>query len=356
MWGTSLSRVELESFLKGFLLFFSSLSILVATLFYLSYTKELKTLDDTLFSEMRLCSFNLQCERYTIDFVPLKSQALYTLYKDESGLHSYFPIPGANDYLMELHLPAEAYENERRALQDEILLEFAAVIAVVLILSVIFSLYAIYPLRNALLLTREFIKDILHDFNTPLAALRLNSAMLKREVGENDKITRIEQSVQNVLDLQQHLRAYLHDHTGQKELIDLKPLLGERVSMLEKSYPDIHFSLTIENVKIMTNREAFVRIIDNLLTNAAKYNRQHGSVDLIFEQKRSLLRIVDTGKGIKNPKRIFERFYKEQERGIGIGLHIVKKLSDELGIRIGVESEVGQGTIFSLDLSSLTVG
>ncbi|WP_345976012.1 HAMP domain-containing sensor histidine kinase [Sulfurimonas sp. HSL3-7] len=351
-----MSRVELESFLKGFLLFFASLSILITTLFYISYTKELKTLDDTLFSEMRLCSFNLKCERYAIDFVPLKNQTLYTLYKDDSGLYSYFPIPGANDYLMELHLSAEAYNNARQALQDEALLEFAAVITVVLILSVIFSLYAIYPLRNALLLTREFIKDILHDFNTPLAALRLNSAMLKREIGENDKITRIEQSVQNVLDLQQHLRSYLHDHTGQKELIDLKLLISERVSMLEKSYPDIHFGLTIEKVNIMTNRKAFTRIIDNLLTNAAKYNKPHGSVDIIFERNRSTLRIVDTGKGIKNPKRIFERFYKEQERGIGIGLHIVKKLSDELGIKTRVESEIGQGTIFSLDLSSLTVG
>lgn len=350
-----MSRVELESFLKGFILFFSSLSILITTLFYISYTKELKTLDESLFSEMRLCSYNLQCERYTIDFVPLKNQALYTLDKDDKGLHSYFPIPGANDYLMELHLSAEAYGNEQKALRNEALWEFSAVIAVVLVLSVIFSLYAIYPLRNALLLTREFIKDILHDFNTPLAALRLNSAMLKREIGENDKVTRIEQSVQNVLDLQQHLRSYLNDHTGQKELFDLKVFLNDRVSMLEKSYPEIHFSLTIESTNIMTNREAFVRIIDNLLTNAAKYNRQHGSVDVIFEQKLSTLRIVDTGKGIKNPKHIFERFYKEQERGIGIGLHIVKKLSEELGIKIGVESEEGQGSTFSLDLSSLTV-
>ena len=356
MWGTSLSRVELESFVKGFLLFFASLSILITTLFYLSYTKELKTLDDTLFSQMRLCSFDLKCERFSIDFVPLKEQALYTLYKDGSGLHSYFPIPGANDYLMELRLSAEAYENERRALQKEALMAFAAVIAVVLLLSVIFSLYAIHPLRSALLLTREFIKDILHDFNTPLAAMRLNSAMLKREIGENDKITRIEQSVQNVLDLQQHLRAYLHDHPGQKEPIELKALLRERVSLLEKSYPGIRFGLAAEDVTIRTNREAFVRIIDNLLTNAAKYNRKHGSVDVIFEQNRSMLRIVDTGKGIKNPKRIFERFYKEQERGIGIGLHIVKKLSEELGIKIRVESKVGRGTTFSLDLSSLTVG
>lgn len=350
-----MSRVEIESYLKSFLLFFASLSILITTLFYLSYTKELKVLDDTLFTEMRLCSFDLKCERFTIDFVQLDGETLYTLHKDSSGLSSYFPIPGANDYLMKLHLSAEDYNIELQTLQNEALWEFVEVIAVIFVLSIIFSIYTLYPLRNALVLTQEFIKDILHDFNTPLASLRLNSAMLKREIGENDKIIRIEQSVQNILDLQQNLRSYLYDHVSQKEIVDLGSLLNERVSMLERNYPDISFDIKTGSAKIKTNREAFTRILDNLLTNAAKYNRQNGSVSATFEKAASTLRIIDTGKGIKNPKRIFDRFYKEQERGIGIGLHIVKKLSDELGVKISVESEVDKGTVVSLNLSSLTL-
>ena len=328
---------------------------MISSLFYINYTKEVKTLDDALFSEMRLCSFDLKCERYTIDFVPMEKQELYTLYKDATGLNSYFPIPGANEYLMSLHLPLKEYDNDLNALQDAAIFEFIMVLAVIFLLSIIFSLYALHPLRNALLLTQEFIKDILHDFNTPLAALRLNSAMLKREIGENDKVTRIEQSVQNVLDLQQNLRSYLHDHAHQKEVIELKGLITQRVDMLVKTYPDIHFNITMESVKIKTNPEAFTRILDNLLSNAAKYNRQGGSVNVSFEPAGSILKIVDTGKGIKDPARIFERFYKEQDRGIGIGLHIVKKLCEELKIKINVESKLDQGSTFSLNLSSLTV-
>ncbi len=350
-----MSRVEIESFLKSFLLFFGSLGILIASLFYIDYTKEIKALDETLFSEMRLCSFDLKCERFTIDFVPIKEQQNYTLYKDATGLSSYFPIPGANDYLMELHLPAKDYNSELQVLRNEAIWELSAVLAVILILSILFSLYALYPLRNALVLTQEFIKDILHDFNTPLASLRLNSAMLKRELGENDKITRIEQSVQNVLDLQQNLRSYLHDHAHQKEVIELNTLLKERIVMLEKNYPDITFDVKVDTVKINTSPEAFRRIIDNLLSNAAKYNRINGYVTAKFDQTTSSLKIIDTGKGIKNPQRIFDRFYKEQERGIGIGLHIVKKLCDELKIKISVESEVSKGTTFTLNLTSLTV-
>ena len=349
-----MSRVEIESFLKSFLLFFTSLGILIATLFYLDYTRTVKNLDETLFSQMRLCSYDLKCKQFAIDFVSVEKLTPYTLYKSGSGLNAYFPVPGANDYLMQLHFPADNYQSELQALRNKAFLAFAAVIAVVFILSVLFSLYALYPLRNALLLTQEFIKDILHDFNTPLASLRLNSAMLRRELGQNDKIVRIEQSVQNVLDLQHNLRSYLHDHAMQKEDIDLKQLIEKRILILEKNYPDITFSVSMESLLLHVNREAVARIIDNLLSNAAKYNRHNGIVRIVYEKRSSALKIIDTGKGIKAPKRIFERFYKEQERGIGIGLHIVKKLCDELGIRINVESEVGKGTTFTLSLSTLT--
>ena len=60
-------------------------------------------------------------------------------------------------------------------------------------------------------------------------------------------------------------------------------------------------------------------------------------------------------RSINNPKRIFDRFYKEQDRGIGIGLHIVKKLCDELGIKISVDSKLESSTTFSLDISKLTL-
>ena len=66
---------------------------------------------------------------------------------------------------------------------------------------------------------------------------------------------------------------------------------------------------------------------------------------------------MDTGKGIQNPKRVFERFYKEHERGMGIGLHIVKKLSSELGIKVDLESKVAKGTevFLTFKKSSVTI-
>jgi len=341
--------------MKSFLLFSTSMTLLISALFYLNYTKATQTLDTSLLSEMRICSFDLKCEQFSIDFVPMQKQILYTLYKKEKTLSSYYPVPGSNAFVMQIELAPTAYEEMLSVLKKEGYLQFFGTLLVVFLLSALFSLYALYPLRNALHLTQEFIKDILHDFNTPLGALRLNSAMLKREIGENSKVDRIEQSVQNVLDLQENLRVYLYDHEQQKERFDLKTVVQERVKLQEKGHIQIDFYIEIDDTYLNTNLPAFKRILDNLISNAAKYNSAKGSVSIVFEPLHASLKVIDTGKGIKNPKRIFERFYKEQERGIGIGLHIVKKLCDELHIKIDVESRLKEGSIFTLSLGHLRV-
>ena len=347
-----MSKVELESFLKSFTLFFISISILITTIYYIAYTKETQKLDDEIFSEMRICSFDLKCSKYRIDFVLTQNRELYKLYKNENQLASYFPIPNAIDNSIELSYSMHSYNLDVSKIETDSLVSLAVVLFVVLVLSVLFSLYTLHPLRNALHLTEEFVKDILHDFNTPLSTLRLNSSMLEKEFGESTKITRIKKSVQTILNLQTNLRAYLDRSTLKKEQIDLSKLLEERVELMQMNYEQIHFINRVVDVRIFTNRDAFKRIIDNLLSNAAKYNSVKGSVELFMQDTDKTLCIKDSGKGIKEPSKVFDRFYKEQERGIGIGLHIVKKLSNELGMSITLESSVDKGSTFFLKLNS----
>ena len=299
---------------------------------------------------MKVCSYDLKCKEFNIDFVEKKAQELYSLYKKDGTLQAYFPISNADKFILELKFSKQNYEKLLQNMQSEMLLKFGVVMLIVLVLSVLFSIYALSPLRNALLLTQEFIKDILHDFNTPLASLRLNTSMLKKDALNKAKIVRIEQAVQNILDLQENLRSYLHNHEMQKELFDIKELILQRVSNIQKTYPDITFEVKMDAIHVQINKEAYTRIIDNLLSNAAKYNKTGGFVHISYDALKDTLSIKDSGKGIKNPSRIFERFYKEQDRGIGIGLHIVKKLCDELDIDIKVQSEVGVGSTFALTL------
>jgi len=346
-----LKKVEKESLLKSFILFFLSQTLLVGALFFLNYQKELQSLDESIFSKMRLCSFSLQCREFQYDFVPKKEYELYKLYKNENELSAYFSIPNATKNSLKIYLSKEQYMQEVDTLQKELLWNFFIVLFMIALLSALFALYALSPLRKALHVTEEFIKDILHDFNTPLSTLRLNISMLQSETGENPKIERIENAVQNILNLQANLRAYLHSHEAQKEQFMLKEFIQERINLIKSNYSDITFHNKTPSILLHVNKDSFTRIIDNLLSNAVKYNKKNGYVKVYFEG--DTLIIEDSGKGIQNPKRVFERFYKEQERGIGIGLHIVKKLCEELEIKISLKSRVGEGTRFFLHLRAI---
>ncbi len=350
-----LRSVELEAFVKSFLLFFLSISFLSSLLFYSIYKKESENLDREIFSQMRACSFDLKCSKFEIGFSKSGKSDLYTLKHEENGLYALFPINDSSKYLLKIIYPYENYQADLKRVEREILKEFMIAIMVIAFLSVLFSLYAINPLRRALKLTEEFVRDILHDFNTPLSVIRLNARLLKNESENSKKSTRIEEAVETLLRLQSNLRSYLGGEKMVSEPFRLDELLRERVEFMERAYLQIHFLLKLEPMRVKCSRDAMIRIVDNVVGNAAKYNVDGGRVEIVLNANKATLAVIDTGIGIENPRKIFDRFYKEHDRGMGIGLHIVKKLCDEMGIEIAVESEKGKGSSFLFDLKKVTL-
>ena len=128
--------------------------------------------------------------------------------------------------------------------------------------------------------------------------------------------------------------------------------MKQRVEYFNKLFPKLTFEIEGEKFIVDTNEIAVTRIFDNIISNACKYNKKEGSIVIIFEEKRVIIK--DSGCGMKVLQRAFERFYKESERGMGIGLSIVSKLAYELGIEVSLKSEVGVGTEVKLDFRSIT--
>jgi signal transduction histidine kinase len=331
------------------------MSILTVIIAYTKYEREINIMQTHTLSQMHICSLELTCSEFKIDFVSKKEYTTYMLYqKPNKGLYAYFPILNSEKHLLELSLSEKDYKKKVKELRKEIFLYLIPIIFTISILSILFSLYSLYPLRNALKLTEEFIKDILHDFNTPLASLRLNSSMLHREFGENKKVKRIENSVNTILNLQENLTFYLHNHEMQKTIFSPKKCVESAILTIEKSYEDVHFIINIpSSLQLQTNQKAMMRILDNLINNAGKYNQKNGKVEIKYNKEKKELLIMDTGKGIKHPELVFKRFYTEQDRGLGIGLHIVQKLCNELNIAIHVKSTLQEGTIFYLNIKNL---
>jgi signal transduction histidine kinase len=179
----------------------------------------------------------------------------------------------------------------------------------------------------------------------------INLKLFKREIGENQKIQRLENNIETILSLQNNLQIFLKGIPTQLEAYDLKTLVENRVNYFKILHPDITYSIEMNKTILNANKDAFTRILDNLLSNAGKYNRSNGKVTIRLDGER--LSIEDTGKGIKDPTKVFDRYYKEQDRGIGIGLHIVKKLCNELGISLKINSKEDEGTTVVLGLSQI---
>ena len=340
-----MKKVELESFSKSFSLFFLSMTLLVLAIFYISYQKELQSLDKEIVSQMNLCSYSLNCSEYKIDFIPKNRDSTFRLYKNIREIYSLYPLKESTDFFLKIYMNNSQYIKKVSHLHKEFAIYIFRILIIVFILSILFSFYALHPLRQALLLTREFIKDILHDFNTPISTMRLNLSLLKQEFGENRKIVRVERSIDNILLLQENLKHYLLHQQMEIEKINLKYIVEERVYMIERNYPYINYSINIEkNINIKSSRKALTRIIDNIISNASKYNKPKGEVKIEYIKDKNILKIEDTGYGIEKPHKVFKRFYKEHDRGVGIGLHIVKKLCDELNIKIYIDSNLDIGT------------
>ena len=351
--GIFLKRYEWESLLKSFFLFFVLLGAIYFLFAWGTYHDRQRELDERILSEMKIFSFHPMSGEFSVDFVPLgKEKKTNYLFKTSQELSAYFPIPGSQQYLMNITLPVDRYLERLAEIRRESFAAWWLYLVMIAVISLLLALYTLHPLKRALDLNEEFVKDILHDINTPLSALRINLNLLKKRHGEDRTVERMFSSLETIQAFQSNLKAFLDRECGLKERFDLRELLEKRVEYFRQIYPEVDYRLELPSrITLECNRDAMLRILENILSNAGRYNVPGGSVRVVL--KDTLLSIEDTGRGIREPEKVFERFYKEGERGLGLGLHIVKKLCEAQDIDITLESRVGKGTIFRLDLSKV---
>jgi len=321
-----------------------------------SYRDKKEELERQILNEMKIYSFRPTGEEFDVDFVPIdSSERSEHLYRGTEGYYAVFPIPGSKNYRMKVVLPHTKYKERLIQIRNESFDGWILYLILIGVISFLLALYAIYPLKKALELNEEFVKDILHDLNTPLSALQINLDLLRKKHGSQRSVERMASSLETIQAFQSNLRAFLNRESGTVERFDLMDLLEKRIEYFRQIYPHITYEIHKgESLILECNREGFVRILENLLSNAGRYNVPGGNVTIRVEGERLL--IEDTGVGIKNPEKVFERFYKEGERGLGLGLHIVKKLADALGVNVVLQSRQGKGTRAVIDLSQVRVG
>ena len=338
-WVIKLS--EKESLFKGFALFFVVMELFLAFIFYNYYKLEEEHLSEHLFLEMKNYSFFFEDEKFEMDIVnKVAENQLYELYFDEKHLYILVPFLQGDESTLQIMYPIEEYHSLLNNIKSTLLWQFSILSFVAMLISLLFSLYALYPLRNALSLLEEFIKDIIHDLNTPITSILINLKMMEK----NEEVESIAQSANAISMLHKNLDVYLKDNVFEEENFSIKKALNEQVLFFSSLYDYLDWDIQVEEQVITSNQNALNRILYNLLSNACKYNTSKGFIKIRME--KNVLSIINSSYGIKNPKKVFERFYKESDRGLGIGLHIVEKLCEELRIEKRLEVKEKVVTVF----------
>ncbi len=317
-------------------------------IFYQYYKVEEEHIRTNIFLEMKNYSLSFDDDRFDIDIISQKKQPLYELDEDKDTLFILVPFQDSKEDLLKILYPKKAYLSLLHDLKQKLLIQFLLLTLIAIMLSLLAAFYTLKPLRSALGLLEDFIKDIIHDLNTPLTSILIN---LKMVDGKSEEIESIARSAKNISMLHQNLDCYLKEVSNAKDKFDLKDVVEEQVAFFAPLYDYLRWQVDVESLVLYTDKNAFTRIVYNLLSNACKYNTSQGSIYIKLEGTQLFLE--NESYGIENPHKVFERFYKESERGLGIGLHIVEKLCYELQIAksLDVKNDV---VIVLLDLSEVT--
>jgi two-component system OmpR family sensor kinase len=238
-----------------------------------------------------------------------------------------------------------------------------------LLIMAIFGLFFVNillrPMKNSIRLLDDFIKDTTHELNTPISAILANVEMMDTNVmieKNKKKLHRINIAAKTVSHLYQDLTFLTLNHNQQSnnEWIDLKKLFEDRVEYFTilAGSKKVTFCLDLNYSAIYMDKVKITRVIDNLISNAIKYNKRSGAITIILRKEYFIVK--DSGIGIEASKvsAIFERYsrFNSSEGGFGIGLNIVKSIIDEYGLKISVESVLGEGTEIRVDFLNATMG
>jgi len=219
---------------------------------------------------------------------------------------------------------------------------------------------------------QEFLSNISHELRTPLTSIlafveTLEDGALDDPDNNRRFLGVIRRNAERMHALIDDIAELSLIETGH---ISLEPK-GVRLSnVVDEIFATLSSRAAVRNIELVNRVDAAAvvradptrleQMLTNLIDNAIKFNRDPGEVivDLTAEPKRNKVSVADTGDGIvpENLQRIFERFYRidrgrtREIGGTGLGLAIVKHLARLHGGDVSVTSNLGEGTVFTVEL------
>ena len=246
-------------------------------------------------------------------------------------------------------------------------------IALLMVLGFVFTLYTLNVELRLNKLKSEFISNVSHELKSPLTSIRMMTEMLhlnRVETEERKSVyysAMLEESehlshlIDNILDFSR-----MDDERKKYDFKDLEmdELLVKFLELTRERLPasgfDIRYTCPDRVPVIQADSDAMLQVFYNLIDNAIKFSGTSRQIDVSLSSgdEELLFCVKDYGIGIsaKDQERIFDRFYRSEEtqkrgiRGSGIGLTIVRKIVEAHNGHLTLESNPGAGSTFCVHL------
>ena len=198
--------------------------------------------------------------------------------------------------------------------------------------------------------------EIAHDLRSPLQSIRNAAYMMKKDVDKFEVgLEIIEKSVVRSLEMLEAMRSSTRQSEPKLRRTDLNKLIQESVEEIPKP------SNIVIQTELDPELEAWIdgpqirRVFDNLLLNAVEAMPNGGTITITKhkDEKKFIIQISDTGVGIPEevlPNLLERKFYTTKPHGLGLGLSYCKRTIESHGGSIMVDSVLGKGTVFTIEL------
>lgn len=218
---------------------------------------------------------------------------------------------------------------------------------------------------------RDFVANVSHELKTPVGGISLLAEAVldakedpeaverfaQRILVESSRLTRL---VQEIVDLS---RLQVADTLHEPELVDVGQVVTEAVDRVRVAAESRDIELAVlagEGLRVFGDAELLITAVANLVSNAVNYSGPATRVGVGARRSGDTVEVTVTDQGVGIPaaeqERIFERFYRVDEArsratgGTGLGLAIVKHISNNHGGEVGVWSQEGRGSTFTMTL------
>lgn len=250
-----------------------------------------------------------------------------------------------------------------------LVIAYLLTMGLMILLSIRLSKFAAKPMERAIEMERQFVSDISHDLKTPITVILANNSIVRSAplstVAENRQwLDSTDVSAHEMMEMvNQMLTLSSLEATGQsvtRTAVNLSAITEKCLLQMESIAYENQITLTediAEEVMILSEEEYTRRIVNSLIENAMKYEPSGGKVTVTVSagKKRACLAVHNAGSVIakEDLPHIFDRFYRGDKtrseiKGHGLGLTIIRRMTELLHAEIKAESSQEDGTVFTV--------